>query len=103
MSDDRKLEKEAKRRAKIEQVYRRGRTRFILTRGVFGYGLWMLVCVTVINRITRSNGQFHFRPISLSGILINLVIWPLAGYLFGSYMWGQFTSTHMGSSSTPQA
>jgi hypothetical protein len=65
-----------------------GMNRFIVRMGVLGWGGAMFVVMTLRDLVRT-------RPPSSTGhyvldIALNLVIWPLAGYFFGRYLWHHY-------------
>jgi hypothetical protein len=66
---------------KWEETIRRGKLRFILTRGVLGWGCWMLVFMTCMSVFVDHH------KLDMSTVVIELAIWPLAGYGVGLGMW----------------
>jgi len=59
----------------------KGKSNFILMRGVLGWGLPMFVVMTFI--VNRHQGM----PLTPSRILVSIVIWSLGGALFGWLAW----------------
>jgi hypothetical protein len=76
-----------------ERIRERGKLRFVLTRGVLGWGGLMFVFMSGIG-IFLHHGRFY---LSLPGVAFGLLIWGTGGYLFGLWMWnwneGQFGHT----------
>jgi hypothetical protein len=74
--------------ARWERTRARGKWRYIWYTGVLGWGLSMFVVMTAFSylqqygpvRPTADGGQIFL-------VLLNLVIWPLVGSLFGTVMW----------------
>jgi len=70
-----------------QKMKARGKKGFVWRFGVLGWGGLMFVAMTSTELVHRS-------PLSRSAtdyafdILLNLLIWPIAGYFFGSHMWG---------------
>jgi hypothetical protein len=60
-----------------------GKGRFILLRGVLGFGGTTCILFTVV-RIFIDHDPSYFKP---TFILIDLLVWFLAGYFFGVSMW----------------
>jgi hypothetical protein len=69
-----------RRRQALERIDKRGRLHYVLTTGVLGWGGFMFVIMTCIDIFVD-----HYRI--LSTILVGLVVWPLAGFGFGLWMW----------------
>jgi hypothetical protein len=69
-----------------KRVEARGRKHFIWTRGVLGWGGFMFVFMTTIDFARR--GTLH-RDVAdyVFYIVLNLLIWPLAGYVWGRWVW----------------
>jgi len=69
-----------------ERIKARGKKSYVLRYGVMGYGSLMFIFMTVAFWLRHS--PF---PRGMSGfyvdVLINLLIWPLAGYSWGLAMW----------------
>jgi hypothetical protein len=74
--------------ARWERTRARGQGRYVLYTGVLGWGLSMFVVMTVLSYLQRYG---PVPPTADSGqialVLLNLVIWPLVGSLFGIVMW----------------
>ena len=72
---------------RIDKWYReaaKGKSRFILLRGVLGWGLPMFIILTfVFPAINGSAGD----PYNVSRLLRGLVVWGVGGVLFGWWLW----------------
>ena len=74
--------------AKWEKTRSRGRKRFILVRGVAGWGLLMFLFMTVLVHFRDAGFKLPaLEDISMVTILINAVVWPIAGYVWGAWTW----------------
>lgn len=74
--------------AKWEQRRRGGKKRFVWQFGVLSWGIPMFIFMTSFMYIREYGTTWPSMvnlPVSL--VLINAVIWPIAGYWFGSFMW----------------
>jgi hypothetical protein len=71
--------------AKWESVRARGRTRFVLQRGVLGWGLPMFVIMTFV--VNRHGPNALLSPRNY--VIFSAFLWAGAGALFGLAMWGQ--------------
>jgi hypothetical protein len=65
----------------------RGKKSFVLRVGVLGWGGLMFIAMTVPDLIRKPRFQ-HQTIYYVGEIVINLLIWPIAGYFFGKSMWG---------------
>jgi len=66
---------------KWEITRQKGKLRFILLRGVLGYGFPMFVVMTLF--ATRQ----HNRPITPVMIAISAIVWAIGGATFGWILW----------------
>jgi hypothetical protein len=67
--------------AQWEKVRAKGRKRYILVTGVLSWGLPMFFAMTfIVNRSRLSPGYIGF----------SIILWMLAGALFGAVMWHIF-------------
>lgn len=73
----------SKQTEKWEAVRAQGRGRFILLRGVLGYGLPMLAFMTFLVNPPSPNGYLS-RAVY---ILFSLALWAVGGALFGTAAW----------------
>ena len=73
--------KMAKKRQAWEMIRRQGKRSFILRRGVLRWGGFMFLLTTCTDIFVR-----HFPP-HLRLMAVGLIVWPLAGYAWGSAMW----------------
>ena len=67
----------------------RGRTDFVVRRGVVGWGLPAAV-LTILYRVVKEQGFVATPQLTASlrtAILVALVIFPLCGWLFGRWLW----------------
>lgn len=60
-----------------------GKCRFTLWFGVVGFGGSMFIDMTAVDL------WFHHR-LDYVAVLLNLVLWPLAGYRFGRTLWSLY-------------
>ena len=56
-----------------------GKQRFVFWFGIIGFGGLMFVAMTALD--------FWLHRLSYVAVLLNLVIWPIAGYGFGRTIW----------------
>jgi hypothetical protein len=74
--------------ARWERTRALGRTDFILRRGVLGWGLPAAI-LTIVYKVVQEQG--FTAPQLTSGLLtviaVALVVFPLAGALFGRWLW----------------
>jgi hypothetical protein len=70
------------------RLIRQGRTRFVLLYGVLGWGVPVAIGVAV-------NESFNTgMPGFLRQLAIGLVVFPLAGILFGRWLWRRMVRMH---------
>lgn len=72
----------AKHAARWEKVRQKGRARFIWLYGVALWGVSMFVITQLVDRAYKI--QFSINSIIW---LIDLLIWLIAGYILGAFMW----------------
>ncbi len=72
------------RLAKWEKTLGKGKKRFVWAEGVGGYGGGMFLGRMIADALGGLRGNHMPFAVSLG---INLLIWPLAGYFFGLWMW----------------
>jgi|SRR5580698_6000177 hypothetical protein len=70
--------------AQWQKLKAQGQRSYILRRGVVGYGGTMFVLMTATDLVRNPPSRYVF------DVAINLLIWPLAGYLWGLSMWHFF-------------
>jgi hypothetical protein len=70
-----------------QRIRAKGRTHFIVTRGVLFFGGIMFVSMTAHNLIANKQ-ESAIEHILYA--LMSLVIWPAAGYSWGVVMWKRF-------------
>lgn len=74
--------------SKWEKVRSRGKRHFVLIRGVLGWGLVMFLFMTVFSHFQKTGFKApSFDDISITIIVINAVIWPIAGFVWGACTW----------------
>lgn len=66
-----------------------GRTRWVLTNGVMGWGTTMFLAMTAIN-LFRDTGDIPLR----TQLIIGMIVWPLAGFFWGQFMWTHFERSY---------
>ncbi len=82
------------KRQRWQKVKARGKKNFILRVGVLGWGGFMFVLMTVMFLIRKP--PFPRQAIDyIFEIAINLLVWPIAGYFWGTSMW-RFYETYFG-------
>ena len=59
-----------------------GKIKWVLANGVMGWGSFMFMFMTVWALFTH--GQDF---VSRQEIITNLIIWPIAGFFYGCWMW----------------
>jgi hypothetical protein len=75
--------------ARWEKHRAKGRTDFIVRRGIIGWGV-PAALVTIFYRIVKEQGFVVTPQLTASlrtAILVALVIFPLCGWLFGRWLW----------------
>jgi hypothetical protein len=81
----------SEQRARWEAVKSRGKRHFALRVGVMQWGGFMFIVMTAESLLRKP--PFPRRPIDYAfDILINALIWPIAGYLFGLAMWAFYNN-----------
>lgn len=76
-------------RARWERARGAGRTRFILRRGVFTWGIPMAI-LTVLYKVVQEQGFVASPRMTAtirSAMVIAFVVFPLCGWLFGRWLW----------------
>jgi hypothetical protein len=73
--------------AKWEAIRTKGLLRFILLRGVLGWGLGCAAFLTVFHLVSES----HF---TAADIALPFVVFPVGGVLFGYLIWNQAEATY---------
>lgn len=69
-------------RAKWERVRAKGKRRFVLMRGVLGWGLGTAILSSVLLAI-EGVPSFHLWP----GLPIAVLVFAAGGYFWGSWVW----------------
>jgi hypothetical protein len=69
-----------------QQMKAKGKKSFILRAGIFRFGGFMFVLMTGIDLLRKPPFPREVMDYAFD-ITINLLIWPLAGYVFGFCMW----------------
>ena len=71
-----------------EKIRVKGKSHFILYRGVLGWGLYMFVVLTIFNHLQAVDFQFsELKSISLQIVFINFFICIIGGFFFGRLTW----------------
>jgi hypothetical protein len=71
-----------------EKIRVKGKTHFVLYRGVLGWGLYMFVVLTIFNHLQAVDFQLsELKSISLPTVFINFIICILGGFVFGRLTW----------------
>ncbi len=78
---------------RMEKVISQGRLRFILFRGVLGWGIPTAVLFTLFQYFTGT-------PQTLITIAISMITFPIGGLLFGFVMWAFFRRQYAKNCST---
>jgi hypothetical protein len=71
-------------RERWRQLKAKGKKRFILRRGVMGFGGLMFVVMTISEFVRKKPSIW---PEYVFVVILNLLIWPLGGYVWGLWMW----------------
>ena len=66
---------------KWERQRKVGAVRFVLTRGLLAWGGPMLLAMYVVPTVLKG------RSFTMSGLLVNLALWAIAGAAFGALIW----------------
>ncbi len=73
-------------RRRWQKTKARGKNSYALRRGVLGWGALMFVMMSAQDLIRKP--RFSHQPTYyIADIAINLLIWPIAGYFWGTRMW----------------
>lgn len=72
----------------------KGKKSFVLRHGVLGWGGFMFIAMTA-QQLIRKPADYPFV------IVLNLLIWPIGGYLFGNWMW-RYYETYFGEENIPK-
>lgn len=76
-------------RGRWERERGMGRTRFILRRGVFTWGIPMAM-LTVLYKVVQEQGFVASPRMTAtlrSAMVVSFVVFPLCGWLFGRWLW----------------
>jgi hypothetical protein len=77
-----------KRIDKWDKTRRKGKYRFILLNGVAGWGLLMFIIMTAFFHIQKVGFRLNeIQGISCQIVLINALIWPIGGFVWGACVW----------------
>lgn len=77
-----------KRVKKWEEIQKKGKKRFVWINGVSIFGSLMFVFMTIFNYLQDVGFNIHaIEEISFKTVLINFIVYLLAGYIFGLLMW----------------
>jgi hypothetical protein len=74
-------EKIEKRRKAWEKIRQRGKRSFAFRYGALGWGGFMVVFMT------SATAFVEHKRLDWLYLLINVLLWPLAGYIWGLWMW----------------
>ena len=66
-------------RAKWERVRARGKRRFVLTRGVLGWGVSTGILVSALEGVQTPSFWLH--------LIASLLVFPAGGYFWGTWVW----------------
>jgi hypothetical protein len=73
---------------KWAKIRLKGKTHFIIYRGVLGYGLFMFLFNTIYQHLRLTGFELSsLILIPMETIIVNLIIWSLAGVAFGYMLW----------------
>jgi hypothetical protein len=64
-----------------QEVRSKGRTRYIWVRGVLGWGVTTGILVALYN-------NWNFPEKLITAILVNMIFFPIGGYIWGVWTWG---------------
>ena len=59
-----------------------GRTRWVLTQGVMGWGTTMFLVMTALS-LFDGTADVHLR----TRLIVGMIIWPIAGLVWGMLVW----------------
>jgi hypothetical protein len=74
-----------------DAVKHKGRSSFVLRVGVMQWGAAMFLIMTALDLMRKTSYPRSGVEYALD-IAANLLIWPIAGYLFGLWMWRFYES-----------
>lgn len=72
---------------RLERTIAQGRTRFILVRGVLGWGVTTAVLWSVLMATSEGWSPWSTLPTALA-------LFPIGGYFWGAFMWRSFVKKH---------
>ncbi len=72
-----------------ESHRRAGKRRFILMRGVLGWGCPMAFVVSIMSWVRNSY------TLSNRHLILNFIIWPIGGLLFGWRLWNRMEKKYL--------
>ncbi len=79
-----------------ELIRKRGKRHFVLYRGILGWGLWMFIVMTIFGHLNQVDFQLSFlETISIPMVITNLIVWTIAGYVFGQWTWSASEKTYL--------
>lgn len=70
-----------------ETIRMHGKRQFVVQRGIFWYGGFMFVFMTAWMSAVMLRGSRSVVVDLLVLLLINAIIWPIAGFLWGLWTW----------------
>jgi len=88
-------------RQRCQKTKARGKKSFALRYGAMGFGGLMFILMTVMHLLRKSSFSRALTDSDYVYILINLLIWPLAGYSWGVAMWRFYEDYFSDRSSQP--
>lgn len=76
---------------RLKQRLAKGRKHFIIHRGILGFGVPVFVLATLWNWYDHYGWHLPSTQELVLSIVIDAVIWSVAGYVFGAIMWNYLT------------
>ena len=69
--------------ARVETILKKGKARYVILHGVFGWGLLTAILFIIFTHFTKNQ-------ITRSDIIIPFVLFPIGGIFWGLSMWYYF-------------
>src|SRR5260370_14830250 len=83
-----------KRRQAWLETKAKGRRRYVWRKGVIGWGLPVFAIFTPLMLILGPSTHELSRAETAGAVILSLLVWILAGYLFGRSMWRMFDNRY---------
>jgi hypothetical protein len=76
-----------------KKIWAKGRKRFILCRGILGWGMLTFALTTLSNWYSGFGWHLPPAPKVYFDIAIGLAIWPVGGYFWAAAIWKKLIET----------